>query len=71
MSGSRKDSKRSPYFGDYPPNFFDFIVNETSGRVRSHRFRQGHDDSQFGFNPIVTSNHDYIRPPIAAVSGGR
>jgi type I restriction enzyme R subunit len=26
MSGPPKDSKPSPYFGDYPPDFFDFIV---------------------------------------------
>ena len=26
MSGPPKDGEPSPYFGDYPPNFFDFIV---------------------------------------------
>ena len=26
MSGPEKDSQPSPYFGDYPPDFFDFIV---------------------------------------------
>lgn len=26
MSGPLKDGKPSPYFGDYPPDFFDFIV---------------------------------------------
>jgi len=26
MSGSSKDGKPSPYFGEYPPDFFDFIV---------------------------------------------
>lgn len=26
MSGPLKDGQRSPYFGDYPPDFFDFIV---------------------------------------------
>jgi len=26
MSGAPKDGKPSPYFGDYPPDFFDFIV---------------------------------------------
>ena len=26
MSGSPKDGQPSPYFGDYPPDFFDFIV---------------------------------------------
>src|SRR5271166_169931 len=26
MSGPVKDGKPSPYFGDYPPDFFDFIV---------------------------------------------
>jgi type I restriction enzyme, R subunit len=26
MSGPIKDGKPSPYFGDYPPDFFDFIV---------------------------------------------
>ena len=26
MSGSIKDGKPSPYFGEYPPDFFDFIV---------------------------------------------
>jgi type I restriction enzyme R subunit len=26
MSGPEKDGKPSPYFGDYPPNFFDFII---------------------------------------------
>ncbi len=26
MSGPPKDGKASPYFGDYPPDFFDFIV---------------------------------------------
>ena len=26
MSGPPKDGKPSPYFGEYPPDFFDFIV---------------------------------------------
>jgi type I restriction enzyme, R subunit len=26
MSGPEKDGKPSPYFGDYPPDFFDFII---------------------------------------------
>jgi len=26
LSGPPKDGKPSPYFGEYPPNFFDFIV---------------------------------------------
>ena len=26
MSGPEKDGKQSPYFGEYPPDFFDFIV---------------------------------------------
>ena len=26
MSGQPKDGKASPYFGEYPPHFFDFIV---------------------------------------------
>jgi type I restriction enzyme, R subunit len=26
MSGPEKDGKASPYFGEYPPDFFDFIV---------------------------------------------
>ncbi|HAN92616.1 MAG TPA: restriction endonuclease subunit R, partial [Nitrospira sp.] len=26
MSGPRKDGNPSPYFGEYPPDFFDFIV---------------------------------------------
>lgn len=26
MSGPEKDGQASPYFGDYPPDFFDFIV---------------------------------------------
>jgi type I restriction enzyme, R subunit len=26
MSGPPKDGKPSPYFGDYPPDFFDFII---------------------------------------------
>jgi type I restriction enzyme, R subunit len=26
MSGPKKDGKPSPYFGEYPPDFFDFIV---------------------------------------------
>ena len=26
MSGPVKDGKPSPYFGDYPPDFFDFII---------------------------------------------
>src|SRR5208282_1147447 len=26
MSGPPKDGKSSPYFGEYPPDFFDFIV---------------------------------------------
>src|SRR5258705_11077920 len=26
MSGPRRDGKPSPYFGAYPPDFFDFIV---------------------------------------------
>lgn len=26
MSGPEKDGKPSPYFGDYPKNFFDFII---------------------------------------------
>jgi len=26
MSGPPRDGKPAPYFGDYPPNFFDFVV---------------------------------------------
>jgi type I restriction enzyme R subunit len=26
MSGPEKDGKKTPYFGDYPPDFFDFII---------------------------------------------
>ncbi len=26
MSGPPKDGRPSPYFGEYPPDFFDFIV---------------------------------------------
>ena len=26
MSGPAKDGNRSPYFGEYPPDFFDFII---------------------------------------------
>ncbi len=26
MSGPEKDGQPSPYFGEYPPDFFDFIV---------------------------------------------
>lgn len=26
MSGSDKDGRASPYFGEYPPDFFDFII---------------------------------------------
>jgi type I restriction enzyme R subunit len=26
MSGQEKDGKPSPYFGEYPPDFFDFII---------------------------------------------
>jgi type I restriction enzyme R subunit len=26
MSGPKKDGKPSPYFGEYPPDFFDFII---------------------------------------------
>ena len=26
MSGREKDGQASPYFGDYPPDFFDFII---------------------------------------------
>jgi type I restriction enzyme R subunit len=33
MSGPPKDGKPSPYFGEYPPDFFDFIVIDKCHRV--------------------------------------
>src|SRR6185437_14308182 len=26
MSGPEKDGKKTPYFGEYPPDFFDFVI---------------------------------------------
>ena len=34
MSGPPKDGKPSPYFGEYPPDFFDFIVIDECHRWR-------------------------------------
>jgi len=34
MSGPPKDSHPSPYFGEYPPDFFDFIVIDECHRGR-------------------------------------
>jgi len=36
MSGPPKDGKPSPYFGDYPPDFFDFIVIDECHRGGSN-----------------------------------
>src|SRR5713101_5429197 len=36
MSGPPKDGKPSPYFGEYPPDFFDFIVIDECHRGGAH-----------------------------------
>jgi|SRR5271157_42262 len=36
MSGPPKDGEASPYFGEYPPDFFDFIVIDECHRGGAH-----------------------------------
>jgi len=52
MSGPLKDGKASPYFGEYPPDFFDFIVID-----ECHR---GGADDESSWRDIL----DYFAPAV-------
>jgi len=41
MSGPTKDGQPSPYFGEYPPDFFDFIVIDECHRGQGQRQLSG------------------------------
>ena len=59
MSGPPKDGKPSPYFGEYPPDFFDFIVID-----ECHR---GGANDESNWRGIL----DYFAPPCSSASPPR
>jgi type I restriction enzyme R subunit len=52
MSGPPKDGKPSPYFGEYPPDFFDFIVIDECHRGGAHDESNWRDILEY-FKPAV------------------
>ncbi|HEV2293185.1 MAG TPA: DEAD/DEAH box helicase family protein [Tepidisphaeraceae bacterium] len=52
MSGPPKDGKPSPYFGDYPPDFFDFIVIDECHRGGANDESNWRDIMEY-FGPAV------------------
>jgi type I restriction enzyme, R subunit len=52
MSGPPKDGKPSPYFGEYPPDFFDFIVIDECHRGGANDESQWRDILEY-FAPAV------------------
>lgn len=54
MSGTGPDGKPAPYFGDYPPDFFDLIVID-----ECHR---GGANDESNWRDIL----DYLRPPFSS-----
>jgi type I restriction enzyme R subunit len=52
MSGPPKDGKPSPYFGEYPPDFFDFIVIDECHRGGANDESNWRDILTY-FNPAV------------------
>ncbi len=52
MSGPPKDGKPSPYFGEYPPNFFDFIVIDECHRGGANDESNWRDILEY-FSPAV------------------
>ena len=52
MSGPQKDGKPSPYFGEYPPDFFDFIVIDECHRGGANDESNWHDILEY-FAPAV------------------
>ena len=56
MSGPPKDGQPSPYFGDYPPDFFDFIVIDECHRGGAN------DESNWRGNPGILQPRRAARP---------
>jgi type I restriction enzyme R subunit len=52
MSGPPKDGKPSPYFGDYPPDFFDLIIIDECHRGGANDEGNWHDILEY-FSPAV------------------
>ncbi len=52
MSGPPKDGKPSPYFGEYPPDFFDFIVIDECHRGGANDESNWRDIMEY-FSPAV------------------
>src|SRR4029077_18588189 len=52
LSGPPKDGQPSPYFGEYPPDFFDFIVIDEC-------HRGGANDESLCHDPLT-----YLAPPV-------
>jgi type I restriction enzyme R subunit len=52
MSGPPKDGKPSPYFGDYPPDFFDFIIIDECHRGGANDESNWRDILEY-FSPAV------------------
>lgn len=52
MSGPPRDGKPSPYFGDYPPDFFDFIVIDECHRGGANDESSWRDILEY-FSPAV------------------
>jgi type I restriction enzyme R subunit len=52
MSGPEKDGKPSPYFGEYPPDFFDFIIIDECHRGGANDESNWRDILEY-FSPAV------------------
>ncbi|MBB5330076.1 EcoAI/FtnUII family type I restriction enzme subunit R [Tunturiibacter gelidoferens] len=52
MSGPPKDGKPSPYFGEYPPDFFDFIIIDECHRGGANDESTWRDILEY-FSPVV------------------
>jgi len=59
MSGPPKDGKPSPYFGDYPPDFFDFIVIDECHRGGANDESNWREASSNTSSPLSSS----VSPP--------
>lgn len=80
MSGPPKDGKPSPYFGEYPPDFFDFIVIDECHRGGANDESTWRDILNY-FSPAVqlgltatpkrkdnVDTYEYFGPPVYVYS---
>jgi len=58
MSGPIKDGEPSPWLGDYPPHFFDFIVIDEChrGGARGEEFLRQFQDNEKTIPTILTTS---------------